>query len=148
MQPAPAVGWALLGGAGLVFALVASSDVVLALYPPHFGVGEWEFGTVTSVLQSFPLFTMGWGLVFGAAVARGNLRTVRFLAVLFALFALLVVAGLVVYFRTVPDALQIVEDRNRAGLIRAIWRTGLQGGLYGLAFCWMSVQGWKSQVSS
>jgi hypothetical protein len=146
MAPVPEMGWALLGGIGLVFAVVASSDLALTLYPAHFDTGEWKFGTVTTMFASFPLFAMGWGLFYGAAVARGQPRLVRFLSVLFGLLALLILAALVVYFTTVPEALKVVEDRNRSGLQRAVWRTSLQGVLYAVAFGWMSLRGWRLQA--
>ena len=142
--PSPETGWALLGGVGLAFALVGLADLVLAWYPPSFGNRAWEFGTATVVLNGMPLFAMGLGLVFAAAVARGSRRTTRVVSGVVATLALVVAAILVLYLSTVPTAQESVTDPVlRGGLHNAIAKAVVQGVAYVGAFCWIAWQGFR-----
>ncbi len=144
LEPAPATGWYLLGGIGLVFAVVALADLTLAWYPARFGDREWEFGTVTTVFGGLPLFTMGLMLAFGAAVAKGNLRLLRIWSVVLLVVAVLLLAILALYARSVPVALETVtEPVLKVGLNKAILKTVLQGVLYPAGFLWVATLGWK-----
>jgi hypothetical protein len=148
LGPAPETGWRLLGGMGLVFAVVALADLALAWYPANFGNAEWEFGTVTAVLGGLPLLAMGVALLFGAAVARGQEGKLRVVSIVLALFAVLILAMLGLYVRRIPAALAgVTQPEIGEGLREAIVKTVLQGLLYPAAFLWMSVKGWK-HVSS
>lgn len=143
LEPAPATGWYLLGGIGLVFAVVALADLVLVWYPARFGDLEWEFGTVTSVLGGLPLFSMGLVLSFGAAVARGNLRLLRIWSVALGFIGVVLLAILLLYLRSIPAALETVTDPVlKVGLQKAILKTVLQGVLYPAAFLWIAKIGW------
>ncbi len=144
LDPAPEIGWYLLGGIGLVFSLVALADLVLAWYPLRLGDREWEFGTVTTVFGGLPLLAMGLMLAFGASVARGNLRLSQFWSIVLALLGLVLVGLLLMYARSVPVALETVTDPIlRVGLQKAILKTATQGVLYPVAFLWVAVLGWK-----
>ncbi len=144
LDPAPDRGWYLLGGIGLVFAVVSLSDLVLAWYPLRLGDGEWEFGTVTTVLNGMPLLTMGLALAFGAAVARGKMVMLRLFALLFGVLAVVLVGCLTLYARNVPIALAAVTDPEiHLGLQKAIIKTVAEGVLYPLAFAWIAILGWK-----
>lgn len=144
LEPAPATGWYLLGGIGLVFLVVALADLVLAWYPLSLGDREWEFGTITTVFGGLPLLAMGLALTFGASVARGNLRLLQFWSVVLVLVGLVLVALLVLYAQGVPLALETVTDPIlKVGLKKAILKTSVQGVLYPMAFLWTAVLGWK-----
>jgi hypothetical protein len=144
LEPAPATGWYLLGGIGLVFTVVALADLVLTWYPARFGDREWEFGTATTVFGGLPLFAMGLMLAVGAAVARGNLRLLRIWSVVLGVIAVVLLAVLLLYARSVPVALQTVtEPVLKVGLNKAILKTALQGVLYPAAFLWVATLGWK-----
>lgn len=143
LDPNPESGWYLLGGIGLVFAVVAAADLVLAWYPLQFGDTEWEFGTATAVLGGMPLLAMGLALGFGSAVARGKLATVRLLAVTFGVLALLLLGVLALYASTISTALGTIEPALKSGLQKAILKTLAQGVLYPAAFLWIAITGWK-----
>jgi hypothetical protein len=144
LEPAPDTGWYLLGGIGLVFAVVAAADLVLAWYPLHFGDGEWEFGTVTEVFGGLPLMTMGLGLSFGAAVARGNLLRLRFLSIVLGLVGVLLLGCLVLYLTTISTALATETDPLiKTGLHKAILKTSIEGMLYPLCYLWIAFLGWR-----
>jgi len=144
LDPSPSTGWYLLGGIGLVFAVVALSDLVLVWYPLRFGDPEWEFGTATSVFGGLPLLTMGLMLALGAAVARGNLRLLQIWSVVLAMIGLALGGVLLMYSRSVPVALEVVTDPIlKVGVQKAILKTALQGVLYPTAFLWIAIVGWK-----
>lgn len=144
LDPSPDTGWYLLGGIGLVFAVVAAADLVLAWYPLRFGDAEWEFGTVTTVFSGLPLMTMGLGLSFGAAVARGNILRLKMLSVVLGLIGVLLLGALVLYLTTVPTALATKMDPLiKTGLSKAILKTSLEGVLYPLCYLWVATLGWK-----
>lgn len=143
LDPSPESGWYLLGGIGLVFAVVALADLTLAWYPLQFGDAEWEFGTATTVLGSMPLLTMGLALGFAAAVARGRVGMVRGLAIVFALLAVLLMAVVGLYASNISTGLSTVLPENKPGLQKAIAQTLTQGVLYPLAFLWVAIKGWK-----
>lgn len=149
LEPAPEVGWYLLGGIGFVFAVVAAADLVLAWYPLALGNAEWEFGTVTTVLNGLPLFAMGLGLGFAAAVARGRAGLIKFWSVIMVLLSFLILALLALYARNIPAALASVTDEAlKVGIKKAILRTVVQGLSYPVAFLWTGWLGWKHARSA
>lgn len=144
LQPAPDTGWYLLGGIGFAFALVSGADLVLAWYPLVLGSREWEFATVTSVLDGLPLLAMGLVLSFAAAVARGSQGLVKFWSVVLVALAIVLLGCLALYTRTIPAALTAVtEPVLKLGLVKSITKTVLQGVGYPVAFLWTGIVGWK-----
>lgn len=144
LDPSPDTGWYLLGGIGLVFAVVAGADLALAWYPLKFGDAEWEFGTVTTFFGGLPLLTMGLGLSFAAAVARGNLIRLRMLSIVLGMVGAILLAALVLYLTTLPTALATQMDPLiKTGLNKAILKTSVEGVLYPLCYLWIAVLGWK-----
>lgn len=149
LLPAPETGWYLLGGIGFAFALVSGADLVLAWYPLAFGSREWEFATVTSVLDGLPLLAMGLILSFAAAVARGSQGLVKFWAVVLVVLAVVLFGCLALYSRTIPAALTAVTDPVlRLGLVKSITKTILQAVGYPVAFLWTGIVGWKHARSA
>ena len=149
MAPAPETGWYLLGGMGLVFALVAGADLALTWYPAAFGNREWEFGTVSAVFDGLPLFAMGLALSFGAAVARGKIGLLKFWSIVMLVTGLVILGLLGLYARTLPVALTAVTDPLlRVGLQKAVAKALLQGVGYTAAFLWTGILGWKHAKSA
>ncbi len=148
LPPSPETGWSLLGVLGSVFALVAGADILLAWFPTNFGNAEWEFGTVTASLESFPLLAVGLALLLGSSVARGAGRVVQMVSGLFLVLAVAIAAAGVMYALRVPVALETVTDPvPRSGLKRAILKTVAQAVLYSLAFAWIAIKGWRHAAS-
>jgi len=130
-EPAPVLGWYLLGWAGWVFLLAGLVDIGLAWVPLHLGNPEWEFGTITQSLQALPLPFMGCALIMAAGIARGRIWWARVGVIILALLALWVLISGVLYALNVPLALRSVKQPEIAfGLKKAIFRTALQVGLY------------------
>lgn len=144
LDPSPDTGWYLLGGIGLVFAIVSLADLILAFYPLAVGDAEWEFGTITTVMDGLPLLTIGLGLILGAMVARGRFAGVRILSVVFALIGLVLALLTLRYAGHISEALgAVTEPSIRIGLRKAITKTLAQGTLYPIGFCWIGLLGWK-----
>lgn len=144
LDPSPDTGWYLLGGIGLVFAIVSLADLVLAFYPLAVGDAEWEFGTITTVMDGLPLLTIGLGLALGAMVARGRWAGVKILSVVFALFGLVLVLLTVRYAGHISQAMgAVAEPSIKLGLRKAIAKTLTQGTLYPIGFFWIGTLGWK-----
>lgn len=119
---------------GLVLAIAALSDYALAFYPLGFGSSEWEMGTIGSVVQGLPLFSIG---VVGVWVGAGGLgrRWVLWVVGLVLLAAAVLGLGLVVLFLTdVPSALQATQGAAQLGMKKLIVRTLFLGVLFSLSY--------------
>ncbi len=133
--PDPDAGWRLVKWVGLALAVVAYGDMALGIFPLQIGNPEWEFGTVSRLLDSLPLATMATLLFLAGSVAGGERVLVRLVGVWSLVFGLVLIGGLVLYALTVPLALSSVTDEvARGGLIRAMAKTGLQGVVYPATF--------------
>ena len=143
-EPAPELGWYLLGGLGVVFALVGGMDILLAWYPPNFGNMEWKFGTVTTTLNSFPLVSLGLILLLVSGLARGRKLVVTGMVAVIILVVLLILACAVLYLPEISTALNSVTDPTiRIGLKRSIQKTTVQLVIYPLVLTWIAVMSWK-----
>jgi hypothetical protein len=144
LQEAPDFGWYLIGWIGLVFAIIGGFDLLLTWYPPNLASPEWEFGTVSAMLDGLPVPTLGFVLLLGAGVARGQRWLVRTMATVLLVSAVLIVAAAFLYATTVPMALQSVPDPMiLTGLKKAIAKTSVQAVVYPFAFIFIAVKAWS-----
>lgn len=136
----PDFGWAMLGWTGAVLAVVGAQDLLLSLLPLGIGNPEWEFGTVTAVLNGMPVLTMGLALLLASAAVRGLTLRVRVLAGALFVLAALILVGFTLYALTIPVALGSVADPGiLLGLKKAIAKTAVQAVVYPLAFTALGV---------
>ena len=143
-EPAPELGWYLLGGLGLAFAVVGGLDILLAWFPTNFGNSEWKFGTVTTTLASFPLFSMGLILLTVSGVGRGRRWLIGTMVGILALVVLLIVWWAVLYLPEVSSGLASVTDpATKMGLRRAVMKTRTQLVIYPVILGWIAVIAWK-----
>lgn len=133
--------WRVLAGMGIVFVLLSLVDFGLAFYPVSFGSAEWEFGTATTVMNNFPLATVGVGLIGVAGLGRrgeGLVKLARWLSIL-AVVTILVLS--VMFGRNLSEAVRSVTDPVlREGLYEAIARTSIQLLAYLAGFGWFAVK--------
>src|SRR5688572_916458 len=61
--------WTLLWWIGLLLVVAGLVDVLLALYPPHFGEPTWRFTVLASVANGLPLPLVGLLTATMAALA-------------------------------------------------------------------------------
>lgn len=142
--PAPEAAWRLVGGVAALFVVVGGADLALTLMPLGFGNPEWEFGTVTSLLDGLPVPTLGLVGVVAAALARGSRGIARMGAALLGALAVSIVAAAVLYATTVPIALRAVTDPViRTGLSKAVAKTAVQCVAYPIGLGWLAVVGWR-----
>ncbi len=143
-EPAPELGWYLLGGLGFVFAAVGGVDILIAWYPPNFGNLEWKFGTVTTTLASLPLLTMGLVLLTGSAVGRGRKRMMMVMSLVLLVLVILLLGCAVLYVPQISAAVAAASDPTlRMGVKRAVLKTVIQLVLYPLVLGWISWISWK-----
>ena len=148
-EPAPELGWYLLGGLGLVFALVGGLDLLLAWYPPDFGSAEWKFGTVTATLNSFPILSLGLILLTVGAMARGRVGLTRTMGIVLALVAVVVIVCAALYLPQVGTAMAAATDPIvKGGLKRAIIKTSFQLIAYVVLLGWIALVALKRSRSS
>ena len=139
-EPAPDLGWYLLGGLGLVFVLAAGVDLLLAWYPPNFELAEWKFGTVTATLNGLPLFALGIILLTASALARGRVWLIRAMAVFLLVMVVVLIGCAALYLPEVSTALaSVTEPTVKAGLKRGITKTVAQLILYPLVLGWIAL---------
>jgi hypothetical protein len=139
-EPAPELGWYLLGGLGLVFVIAAGVDLALTWYPPNFGLAEWKFGTVTATLNGFPLIALGIILLTASAISRGRVALIRVMLVVLVVIVLGLVGCALLYLPEISTALASVSDPTvRMGLKRGITKTVVQLILYPFVLSWIAV---------
>ena len=139
-EPAPELGWYLLGGLGLVFVLAAATDMLLAWYPPNFGMAEWKFGTVSATLNGFPLFALGIILLTASGLARGRIWVARVMFWLLILTVVVLIGCAILYLPQVGTALSsVTEPAIKMGLKRAITKTIAQLILYPIVLSWIAL---------
>ena len=144
IEPAPELGWYLLGGLGMVFALVGGIDLLLTWYPPNFSSMEWKFGTVTSTLNSFPLFSLGLILLTVSGLARGRTWVIRAMMVVLALVVVALVISAVLYFPVTETAMASVADPTiKMGLKRGITKTSTQLVVYPIVLSWIAFMAFR-----
>lgn len=130
----PDAGWRILGFLGLLLAVVGLVDVLLNLYPPAFDSPEWEFGTVTRMLTSLPLPTVGFAGMAAWAFARGGKKS-RIAVAVAAFAVMLLIAGLYLLFLlNVPLAWQATSGPQGSAIIRSIARTSVMGVGFGIGY--------------
>lgn len=147
-EPAPELGWYLLGGLGLVFAVVGGLDLLLAWYPASFGTSEWKFSTVTTTLGSFPLFALGLVLLTGSAMGRGRKGLMRTMAIVLLVIVVLLLGCAALYLPQISVSLAAVNPTAKVGLQRAILKTIVQLVMYAGVLFWIAWLSWKQYRST
>ena len=134
----------LFGLAGGALALAGFFDLALAWYPFGIGNPEWEFGTVSAILNGLPLSTVGLVLVLAGAIENGQLIRARVIAGVFVALVLLVVASAILYAMDIPLALRAVQNPlARAGLVKAIIKALGLIVVYTVVFSSIAVMSWR-----
>lgn len=130
----PDAGWRVLGFLGLLLAVIGLVDVLLNLYPPAFDSPEWEFGTVTRMLTSLPLPTVGFAGMAAWAFARGGWKSRIGMAVASFALLLLVAAAYLLFLLNVPLVWQATSGPQSPTIIRSIIRTSAMGVGFGIGY--------------
>lgn len=141
-QSDPQAAWRLVSWVGLALGAVAYGDMFLGLWPLRIGDPQWEFGTVSRLMDSLPLVTMSTLLFFAGSVATGSRVLIRLVGIWSVVFAVVLLVGMALYALTLPLALgSVVDPVAKSGLKRAIAKTLLQGAVYPATFLALGVYG-------
>jgi hypothetical protein len=118
----------------LVLAAAGLTDLGLVLYPPNFGVADWEFGTAAAFIAGLPLTTMGLAALFGAGAALGKRWLLLTVGIVLAVAAVVVAALVLLFVTDVPLALRSVEGPVLTGVKKAIVKTIALGVYFSVAY--------------
>lgn len=130
---------------GLVFLVVGATDLLLAWLPTKFGNREWEFGTVTSVLNGMPVAALGLAAMVWSAGEGGRRRWLAWLSLVVALIMLLtILGGLVLWATGIPLALHSVPAQVGVGLKKALIKTSVQGVAYPILLVYLVGRAWRT----
>jgi len=130
MTPSVSQAWRWLGWFSLVLALAGAGDWVLAWIPLRLGNPEWEFGTVVATFSGLPLVTMGFAGLLSSALARGIRWQTRLVAAVILVFALWILAGMIIFALDIPVAVRAVQGVARLGIAKAIVKATMLGVLF------------------
>jgi hypothetical protein len=148
LPPAPDLGWYLLGAVGIAFTLVGLVDLALVWYPADFGNAEFEFGSVTSVLNNMPIVALGLTMWIGSAAARGRKWNLRIASTVLILVVLVIILAGLLYLTVIPMALQSkVEPLVMTGIKKSIFKSLVQAVVYPLVLAYVAVKAWRHTVA-
>lgn len=130
-------GWLTLAAAGWSLLLMGAIDLSLAWIPPRIGQPDWEFGTISAMLNSLPVPTIGAALALGASAALGRRGAVGAVAAWSALVCLFLSVAVVLYVLDIPLALRAVTDPvPRSALTAAMAKSLCSVVVYGAVHGW------------
>ena len=140
--------WDLLGLLGFALFVVGGSDFLLSWFPWRFGNPEWEFGTITAALNAMPAGLMGLTLLLVWAYQGESAVWTRVLSGVILIWALALIALVVIYGLTLPLAARGFAVPNvGVGLKRAIARSLVQLVIYPVVMVWMAARGFRQARS-
>jgi len=113
------------GWVGLVFVMAALGDFALAFYPLGLGSPEWEVGTIASVVQGFPLLSLGLVGLWICGGGLGDRRLLVTVGVVFLAIAAVLLVMMVLMLTDVPIALQATreDEAARFGILKLLAKT-------------------------
>jgi cation transport ATPase len=127
--------WRAVGWFGGSLAFIGVAQVALHLYPDMgFGIPEWEFGITAQILSALPFPSMGIAAFLSAMLALGKRRVVMATSILLAIFGVLVLCALGLFWLNAPLALRSSPAVTSVMLKQTIARTTLNGFGFGLLY--------------
>jgi len=128
----------LVGLIGALFIVVGTMEIAFQIFPMSLGNPEWEFGTYSSVMDTFPLLLMGLGFLGVFAVVAGRKVLARVLAGFAFLLALVLVGFAFLYLTNVPQALQInPRSAIQTGIKKAVSKASIQTTVFPVTLLWL-----------
>lgn len=118
----------------MLIAVVGFADMVLYLYPPSFGVPEWEFATLTAVFSALPLSSIGVAGVVGALLVNRDRLWLIVAGVSLVLLSVAIGAGYLVFLLDLPLALQAATGPQGPAIYRAIARATIMAVGFGFSY--------------
>lgn len=124
-----------VGCIGVVLALAALVDYVLALVPMRFGVAEWEIGTISQIFFGLPLVSLGLAAIWISGAGAGRRWVLLGVGTVFFAAAVVLAMMLLLFALDIPLALRATsETAARLGLKKLIAKTVILGLLFGVSY--------------
>jgi hypothetical protein len=118
----------------MLIAVIGFADMALYLYPPSFGVPEWEFATLTAVFSALPLSTIGVAGIVGALLVNRDRLWLIVAGVTLVVLSLAIGAGYLVFLLDLPLALQAAAGPQGPAIYRSIARATIMAVGFGFAY--------------
>lgn len=114
----------ILTAVGCALLVMGATDLLLAVIPLRVGNVEWEFGTISAVVNGMPVPAMGAALVAAGAMARDSITGVAAIMVWSVVLSALLLGCGVLFVLDIPVALRAVTEATaREPLKSAILKT-------------------------
>jgi hypothetical protein len=136
----PDVGWELLKWVGWAFVAIGLTDLALIWRPLAIGNPDFEFGSVTAMLNGLPLLTIGLVFLAASAAAVGATFRLRLVGGAMILMALVIVAAGVIYVLAAPLALKSVTGLGLTAVKKAMVKSAVQLVAYPTAYVLLGVK--------
>lgn len=139
------LGWRVLWVIGITLVITGVTDLGLGLLPLEFGIAEWEFGSISNLLNRLPLVGIGLALTLVVALAQSQVvATFAWSSVLLLVAVVVFVFG-VLYATNLPIVLaSLSQGPARSVLEKAIAKTVVQIVVYFFGFFAIAVYGIRS----
>lgn len=136
------LGWQVLSVVGLCLVVAGAADLGLGLFPLRFGNPEWEFGSISNLLNRLPLVGLGLALVLVASLARRAVAATYVWSSILLLVAIVVFVFGLLYGTNLPLVLaSLSEGTARSLLQKAIVKTVAQVVIFFVGFFIVAVYG-------
>ena len=135
--------WKILSVLGLALAAVGAVDLIMLIYPARLDSLDWEFATISGLVDGLPLTTLGFGLMLASAVARGARFGRLALLITMLVMALLITVALLLFLLDVPAVLRAAQPQLKPTMQKAVLKTGLMGTLYLLLYSTLGIWAWR-----
>lgn len=133
------VPWRLIGFAGLTFALVGWTDVLLLGYPLRIGRPDWEFATVSGMFDALPLATIGTLLIVAWLHVDGTRLWRRLAGSGLVLIVVGLCAAFVLFGLSFATGLGAVDGDTQWILVRAGIKTSVAACVYVILYILMAL---------
>lgn len=137
--------WSIVGVVGVGLAVIGWTDVATGLLPFSVGNPDWEFGAISTAIDSMPLATIGLGVAAAAAVAHSRRTALTFLSVFVGLVVLFLMAAIVLYGLSVPVIFKAVPPQMNAQVIVAVTKTSLLAVTYLVLYGFIARHVWRAR---
>jgi len=141
--PDEQTAWAMGFLCGLTVAAVGALDNALLFYPPQFASLDWEFGTISGLIEGMPLMTIGFGAMVVTSAAMGWKKWRRALSIMSLLIALVLLALLVIFALDVPAAFSAVQPAMQTSIKKLVLKNAVMGSCYLLFYVALGVWTWR-----
>lgn len=141
--PDEQTAWSMGFFCGLIIFAVGALDTALLFYPADWASLDWEFGTVSGMIEGMPLMTLGFGAMVAASAANGWNRWRRVLSIVSLLMALLVLVLLTIYALDLPGLFRALQPAAKSLAKKSVAKTVMMAGMYIVFYATLGVWTWR-----